>query len=134
VARHGSAGQSGCGLLLGSSPSSFGTPHAEMARTPTTTSVAIVTRRFTLCHSTTRGGRSCGYAAPIDAFEQHVRASLHVLGYDVDETEIAVMRVADGVYGPQLRALVAADLSGVWAEPDMDPSRAPSARFPAGIE
>jgi hypothetical protein len=52
----------------------------------------------------------------------------------VDETEIAVMRVADGVYGPQLRALVAADLSGVWAEPDMDPSRAPSARFPAGIE
>ena len=63
-----------------------------------------------------------------------MRASLHVLGYDVDQTEIAVMRVADGVYGPQLRALVAADLSGVWAEPDMDPSRAPSARFPAGIE
>ncbi len=63
-----------------------------------------------------------------------MRASLHVLGYDVDETEIAVMRVADGVYGPQLRALVAADLSGVWAEPDFDPSRAPSARFPAGIE
>jgi hypothetical protein len=63
-----------------------------------------------------------------------VRASLHVLGYDVDETELAVMRVADGVYGPQLRALVAADLSAVWVEPDMDPSRAPSARFPAGIE
>lgn len=63
-----------------------------------------------------------------------MRASLHVLGYDVDEAELAVMRVADGVYGPQLRALIAADLGGVWAEPDMDPSRAPSARFPAGIE
>ena len=44
------------------------------------------------------------------------------------------MRVADGVYGPQLRALVAADLTHVWPEPDMDPSRAPSARFPAGDE
>jgi hypothetical protein len=63
-----------------------------------------------------------------------VRASLHVLGYDVDDAELAVMRVADGVYGPQLRALVNADLSVVWAEPDMDPSRAPSARFPAGVE
>ena len=44
------------------------------------------------------------------------------------------MRVADGVYGPRLTALVDADLSGVWAEPDMDPSRAPSVRFPAGTE
>ncbi|HEU0024882.1 MAG TPA: hypothetical protein VFQ12_09640 [Thermoleophilaceae bacterium] len=55
-----------------------------------------------------------------------------MLGYDVDETELAVMRVADGVYGDQLRALVAADLTAIWPEPDMDPSRAPSARFPAG--
>ena len=52
----------------------------------------------------------------------------------MDETELAVMRVADGVYGPQLRALVAADLSAIWSEPDMDPGRAPSARFPAGPE
>jgi len=44
------------------------------------------------------------------------------------------MRVADGVYGPQLRALIAADLRAVWTEPDMDPSRAPSAHYPAGIE
>lgn len=42
------------------------------------------------------------------------------------------MRVADAVYGPQLRALVDADLTGTWPEPDLDPSRAPSARFPAG--
>ncbi len=63
-----------------------------------------------------------------------MRVGLAVLGYDVDEAELAVMRVADGVYGPQLRALVAADLRQVWAEPDMDPSRAPSVRFPTGLE
>ena len=70
----------------------------------------------------------------MDTFEQHVRAGLELLGYEVDEAELAVMRVADGVYGPQLRALVEADLRGVWQEPDPDPSRAPSTRFPAGIE
>ena len=57
-----------------------------------------------------------------------------MLGYQVDESELAVMRVADGVYGPQLRALVDADLTNIWAEADLDPSRAPSARFPAGPE
>jgi hypothetical protein len=92
----------------------------------------MITTRFTVRHSTRRSGRSCGYAPPIDAFEQHVRAGLEALGYGVDDAELAVMRVADGVYGPQLRALIAADLRAVWAEPDMDPSRAPSARFPAG--
>jgi len=57
-----------------------------------------------------------------------------VLGHELDDAELAVMRVADGVYGPQLRALVAADLTAIWAEPDMDPGRAPTARFPAGPE
>jgi hypothetical protein len=63
-----------------------------------------------------------------------VRAGLQVLGYGVDDAELAVMRVADGVYGDQLRALIAADLSAVWPEPDLDPARAPSARYPAGPE
>ena len=63
-----------------------------------------------------------------------MRAGLQNLGYEVDDDELAVMRVADGVYGDQLRALIAADLVAVWAELDLDPSRAPSARFPAGIE
>ena len=63
-----------------------------------------------------------------------MRASLHVLGYDLDDAELAVMRVADGVYGPQLRALLDADLTTAWPEPDMDFSRAPSARFPTGAE
>ncbi len=62
----------------------------------------------------------------MDAFERHVRAGLELLGYDVDDAELAVMRVADGVYGPQLRALVEADLSAVWPEPDLDPSRPPA--------
>jgi hypothetical protein len=44
------------------------------------------------------------------------------------------MRVADALYGPKLRALAATDLTKVWPEPDLDPSRAPSARFPAGLE
>ena len=70
----------------------------------------------------------------MDAFEQHVRSGLELLGYEVDEAELAVMRVADGVYGPQLRALVEADLRAVWQETDLDPSRAPSTRFPAGLE
>jgi hypothetical protein len=63
-----------------------------------------------------------------------VRAGLQVLGYETDDAELAVMRVADGVYGDQLRALIAADLRAVWTEPDMDPGRAPSARYPSGIE
>jgi len=44
------------------------------------------------------------------------------------------MRVADGVYGTQLRALVDADLTAVWPELDLDLSRAPSGRFPTGPE
>lgn len=61
-----------------------------------------------------------------------MRAGLALLGHDVDAAELAVMRVADGVYGPRLRALVEADLRAVWPESDLDPSRAPSSRFPAG--
>lgn len=61
----------------------------------------------------------------MDAFEQFVRAGLELAGHAVDETDLAVMRAADSVYGPAMRALGQADLSGVWAELDFDPSRAP---------
>ena len=67
-------------------------------------------------------------------FEQHVRAGLELLGYEVDETELAIMRVADGVYGAKLRALIEADLRSVAAEADLDPGRAPSGRYPATVE
>ncbi len=50
-----------------------------------------------------------------------MRASLEALGYDVDEMELAIMRVADALYGPKLRALAAADLTAVWPEPESSP-------------
>jgi len=61
----------------------------------------------------------------VDAFEQYVRAGLELAGRDVDDTDIAVMRAVDAVYGPPMRALADADLKDVWQEPDIDPSRAP---------
>lgn len=64
----------------------------------------------------------------MDAFEQHVRAGLEVAGVEVDDTELAVMRAADAVYGPGFRALADADLRDVTVEADLDPSRAPTSR------
>ena len=64
----------------------------------------------------------------MDAFEQHIRAGLEVAGMDVDDTELAVMRAADAVYGPGFRALAEADLRGVAVEADLDPGRAPTSR------
>jgi hypothetical protein len=61
----------------------------------------------------------------VDAFEQYVRAGLEQAGMTVDETDIAVMRAADAVYGPGFKALAEADLRDVVLEPDLDPSRAP---------
>jgi hypothetical protein len=61
----------------------------------------------------------------VDTFEQHVRAGLELAGVPVDDTDLAVMRAADSVYGPKMRALAHADLSDVWVEPALDPSRPP---------
>jgi hypothetical protein len=61
----------------------------------------------------------------VDPFEQYVRSGLEQAGMTVDETEIAVMRAADAVYGPGFKALADADLRDVALEPDLDPSRAP---------
>jgi hypothetical protein len=61
----------------------------------------------------------------VDAFEQHVRAGLELAGMTVDDTDLAVMRAADAVYGPGFKALADADLRDVVLEPDLDPSRAP---------
>lgn len=62
----------------------------------------------------------------MDTFEQHVRAGLDLAGVDVDDTDVAVMRAVDSVYGPKMRALAQADLRDVWVEPDLNPSRPPS--------
>jgi hypothetical protein len=61
----------------------------------------------------------------VDAFEQFVRGGLGRAGLDVDETELAIMRYIDELFGPEIGALLAVDMHRLWAEPDLDPSRAP---------
>jgi hypothetical protein len=61
----------------------------------------------------------------VDALERYVRAGLELAGEEVDDTDLAVIRAADAVYGPALAALDAADVSGVLPETDLDASRAP---------
>ena len=62
----------------------------------------------------------------MDAFEQFVRAGMELAEQDVDDTDIAIMRVAEAVYGSQVRELLAEDLREVKPEHDFDPSRAPT--------
>lgn len=61
----------------------------------------------------------------VDDFEQFARAGLGLIGAEVTDEEIQIMRYVDGTYGERMRALEAQDLSDVWAEPDLDPGRAP---------
>jgi hypothetical protein len=61
----------------------------------------------------------------VDAFETYVRSGLEQAGIPVDDVDVAVMRAADAVYGPGMRALAAADLREVMPEVDLDPGRAP---------
>jgi hypothetical protein len=61
----------------------------------------------------------------VDAFEQFARGGLEWQGLTVDETDLQIMRFVDAIFGPELQALMQADLRGLWAEPDLDPSRAP---------
>ena len=42
-----------------------------------------------------------------------------------DDVDLAVMRAADAVYGPAMRALAEADLRDVMPEVDLDPGRPP---------
>jgi hypothetical protein len=62
----------------------------------------------------------------VDAFEQFARGGLEWQGLTVSDEEIEVMRFIDQVFGPELRALMAVDMNGLWAETDFDPSRAPT--------
>jgi hypothetical protein len=61
-----------------------------------------------------------------DSFERFARAGFERLGVELDETQMAIVRVAEAVYGPHIKALVEADLSGVRPELEMDLSRAPN--------
>jgi hypothetical protein len=61
-----------------------------------------------------------------EGFQEYARVALGRMGIDVDEADLAVMGVAESVYGPEREALLAADFSHVPYEHDLDPSRAPS--------
>ena len=61
-----------------------------------------------------------------EQFDQFIRAGLAQYGLEVSEEELQVMRVAEHIYGPERDALLAADLSDVPRELDLDPSRAPT--------
>jgi len=61
-----------------------------------------------------------------EGFQAYARAALARLGVEVDDVDLAVMSVAESVYGPRRDALLAADLSGIPREHDFDPSRPPS--------
>jgi hypothetical protein len=61
-----------------------------------------------------------------EQFDTLVRLTLGRYGIPVDDVDLAVMRVAERVYGPGRDALLAADLSDVAPEHDLNPSRAPS--------
>jgi hypothetical protein len=63
----------------------------------------------------------------VDAFEQFARGGLEWQGLAVDDTDLQIMRYLDALFGPELRALMEADLAAEWPETDFDPSRAPSA-------
>ena len=61
----------------------------------------------------------------MDAFESYIRNGLELRGIAVDDTDIAVMRAADAIYGPAINSLLAADLETALPEIPLDPSRAP---------
>jgi hypothetical protein len=61
----------------------------------------------------------------MDALERYVRAGLELAGDEPSDTDLAVIRAADSIYGEAMRALDALDLKHVPPEPDLDPARAP---------
>jgi hypothetical protein len=60
-----------------------------------------------------------------NAFEVYVRSSFERLGLEVSDADLAIMRVADQIYGPHTDALIEADLEGTAPEPDADFSKPP---------
>lgn len=61
-----------------------------------------------------------------DQLATFARATLSRAGVEADEIDLAVIRAADTVYGPDREALMSADLSAAPIEHDLDPSRPPT--------
>jgi hypothetical protein len=59
-------------------------------------------------------------------FREYARIALERAGITVDDVDLAVMSVAEDVYGPERQALLSADFSHVAYEHDLDPSRPPT--------
>jgi hypothetical protein len=59
------------------------------------------------------------------SFDDYVPGGLAALGIALDEVDLAVLRVAHGVWWPAVKGLMDADLSEVRPEPDLDLSRSP---------
>ena len=60
-----------------------------------------------------------------DAFASFVRSGLERLGLPLDEAELGVIGAAENIYGPDIDAVMRADLGDVPPEPRIDLSRAP---------
>jgi hypothetical protein len=59
------------------------------------------------------------------SFEDYVPSGLAALGIEVDEVDLAVLRVAHGVWWPGVLELLDTDLSAVEPEHALDLSRSP---------
>jgi hypothetical protein len=60
-----------------------------------------------------------------DPFDTYVRTGLERFGLVPDDVDLAVIRATDSIYGPQIEALMQADLAHVADEPEQDLSRPP---------
>jgi hypothetical protein len=61
------------------------------------------------------------------SFDDFVPSGLASLGIELDEVDLAVLRVAHGVWWPAIQELLSTDLSAVRPEPRPDLSRSPEA-------
>jgi hypothetical protein len=60
-----------------------------------------------------------------DGWQSFLAGGLQRVGIEVDETELAVMAVAESIYRPRIQALLEADLDDVAPEPGIDLSQPP---------
>ena len=60
-----------------------------------------------------------------DPFESYIRVGLERLGFELDDTDLAVIQATDSIYGQQIDALMQADLAHIAREAAMDLSRPP---------
>jgi hypothetical protein len=62
-----------------------------------------------------------------DGLQSFLAGGFELAGIEADETELAVMAVAESIYRPHIEALLEADLDDVAPEPEIDLSQPPRA-------